>query len=673
MVFNTISVGAAVTPTVIGTYFSHYLNRKPLRQKPTAHISYHEGLHLIRCFLLYASYHTVEDIQAFTSQWVPNPPWGRVEEVAIPQKAIDDAADAIVAQLGHKGIDKVGGSKWWQWRREGSNLKAEWVEMRADYEKRKRTKEDCKRIMLYVHGGAYFFGSVDEHRYQIQRHARKLGARVLARRPSAAWPPPNTDDMEQIALHAVEKVVGEAMPRKSTQQERQTARDEAVQGFPVEDKLDHLEPDTNPHNHAGTERGGEKPGNAIPRAGHELSIMLDGNLVTIKDQIQMYATNQLTSHPLVSPVLQPSLGGLPPLLILTGGGEMLRDEQIYLAHKAANPAKYPPGEAYMEEYPDAADIIAKHRPTDVQLQVWDDLCHVAPTLSFTRPAKFMYRSIAQFGAWALAKAQKTDIDIMDDDEVSVISSGSDTDSDTSSDLKKPRQEDSIIETGLVQGQAVATKQIGMAGEPLPAFKNHMIRQRVDRHGNIFPLGTPSSLPALQVSPNEVGVIKPGPVRKWIEAKKKWDTKFAKEKRKIQKQRIQETARGFQGFGDDEVPPPSALAGRRGLSIEKEPKKGKSWGMSLWSLWGSSHDEKTIKREEKADREPETNTVTAPNSDKPGTPQGASKHSRSRSRRRVVSYTGQSEPNPNKQTPTSELLHHREQQETHRTHSQDQTT
>ena len=199
MVFNTISVGAAVTPTVIGTYFSHvclslphhqeplrlnmaqYLNRKPLRQKPTAHISYHEGLHLIRFFLLYASYHTVEDIQAFTSQWVPNPPWGRVEEVAIPQKAIDDAADAIVAQLGHKGIDKVGGSKWWQWRREGSNLKAEWVEMRADYEKRKQTKEDCKRIMLYVHGGAYFFGSVDEHRYQIQRHARKLGARVLAR------------------------------------------------------------------------------------------------------------------------------------------------------------------------------------------------------------------------------------------------------------------------------------------------------------------------------------------------------------------------------------------------------------------------------------------------------------------------------------------------------------
>jgi hypothetical protein len=33
----------------------------------------------------------------------------------------------------------------------------------------------------------------------------------------------------------------------------------------------------------------------------------------------------------------------------------------------------------------------------------------------------MYRSVAQFGAWALARAQKTEIEIMDDDNVSIIS------------------------------------------------------------------------------------------------------------------------------------------------------------------------------------------------------------------------------------------------------------
>lgn len=166
---------------LIAEHGNQYLNRKPLHQKPTAHISYHEGVNLIRQFLLYASHHTVEEIQAFTSQWVPSPRWVKVEEITIPEKAINEAAKAIIENLGHHGVDKVGGEKWWQWRRDGSRLQAEWIEMRRDHNRRSDTASPSKRVMLYVHGGAYFFGSVDEHRYQIQRHARKLEARVLAR------------------------------------------------------------------------------------------------------------------------------------------------------------------------------------------------------------------------------------------------------------------------------------------------------------------------------------------------------------------------------------------------------------------------------------------------------------------------------------------------------------
>ena len=117
------------------------------------------------------------------------------------------------------------------------------------------------------------------------------------------------------------------------------------------------------------------------------------------------------------------------MLVLVGGGELLRDEQVYIAHKAAHPERYPPGDAFLDEVPHehGRKQIKKWKPTDVQLQVWDDLCHVAPTLSFTRPAKYMFRSIAQFGAWALARAQKTEIEIVDDDNVSIISK-SDSDS-----------------------------------------------------------------------------------------------------------------------------------------------------------------------------------------------------------------------------------------------------
>ena len=467
-----------------------------------------------------------------------------------------------------------------------------------------------------------------------------IPAHGFLQRPSAAWPPPSTEDMKQIAQNAVRQVVDEALPRKSNQYGRKRAEDEAVRGFSVDHSPQNSNPVQNASNSARSDGAGDRRRDPIPSASPDLSITVDGKLIYIKDQIQMYTTNQLISHPLVSPVLQPSLGGLPPLLIMTGGGEVLRDEQIYLAHKAANPAKYPLGDGYLDENFGARDKIPKWRPTDVQLQVWDDLCHVAPTLSFTRPAKYMYRSIAQFGAWALARAQHTEIEIQDDDDISIISSGSDSGKD--SDIRKTSQTRTTRNNGIVQGGTATCDRVGKAGQPLPPFKSHMIRQRVNRHGHIFPLDPPSALPALQMSADEIGVIKPGPVQRWLNAKQQWDQRYAKEKRKVQKQRVKEMAKGFQGFDNDDAPPPSALAGRRGLNMPKEEKKGRSWGMSLWSLWGSSHDEDTIEREEKADKEIETTAATETDAQNVQSVDlhRLRGHSRSKSRRRTVTDAGQ---------------------------------
>jgi len=113
---------------------------------------------------------------------VPHPQWVRVDEVEIPQAELSRAATLLQEQLGPEGIRRVGGREWWQWRKPKAPLKAEWIEMKSDYYERKKNAEHGNRVMLYVHGGAYFFGSVDEHRYQIQRHARKLKARALAPR-----------------------------------------------------------------------------------------------------------------------------------------------------------------------------------------------------------------------------------------------------------------------------------------------------------------------------------------------------------------------------------------------------------------------------------------------------------------------------------------------------------
>ncbi len=638
--------------------------------------------------------------------------------MVVSSEIITKAADVLISQLGANGVRKVGGCKWWQWRRNDAGLRAEWIEMRGDYTERQRKGGRGRRVMLYVHGGAYFFGSVDEHRYQMQRHARKLRARVFAPRyrlapqfpfpcglhdclaaylylltvqepeeiilagdsagggmvvsmlvilrdqgiplpagavlispwadlthsfpsvagdseldyipargfmqkPSASWPPPNDD------------TIGQLNRRQSAAEELHNCAAEAGKGSAVRRPMG-MDKNTMPDLSLAPMLDRDcRPVNMVAGRGHHLSIEVDGKFVILKDQIQLYTTNQLLSHPLVSPVLQPSLGGLPPLLILTGGGEILRDEQIYLAHKAANPAKYPLSSIHQAEYDPNNAILGKYPSTDVQLQVWDDLCHVAPTLSFTRPAKFMYRSIAQFSAWALARAQRCSIEITDDDDVSVISSGSEDGSGTMS-----------YELDELHAQnAAGVAHVGRAGDPLPMFKNHMIRQRVDIHGVIFDMAPESDIPALQMPTSDVGVIKPGPVRKWLAAKKEWDTRYAAEKRKVQKRRIQEMkAGGFEPFGDDEQPPPCALVGRRkkGSGVnEVERKKKKSWGMMLWSLWGSKHDESTIRREEEMIQEEEEDARSnmATTNSAPLTDDGISKDPHTKTERPRATSTG----------------------------------
>lgn len=339
---------------------------------------------------------------------------------------------------------------------------------------------------------------------------------------------------------------------------------------------------------------------------------------------------------------------------MVGGGEILRDEQIYLAHKCADPKSYLPPEHLLNER-DWAQI-ERYKPTDVQLQVWDDLCHVAPTLSFTRPAKYMYRSVAQFSAWALARAQKTEIEILDDDEISDIS-----------------QSESETE-GQAHGSQV---RIGKAGDPLPRFRNHMVRQRVSRHGEIYVLAPASELAGCSMSRGDVGVVKALTVSKWLGQNREWDRRFRQAKSRIHKRRLKEVSAGYEIFEQGDVPPPSALAGRRkiGAVSEKEKKRARSMGLALWSVWGSKHDEVAVQREEKADKEePEVISATGIEGQGARSIQGIEKQtnhpirpplgastSRSRYRRRLVRDESQAEEFPDENTAVEGLLALRREQ------------
>lgn len=192
--------------------------------------------------------------------------------------------------------------------------------------------------------------------------------------------------------------------------------------------------------------------------------------------------------------------------------------------------------------------------------------------------------------------------------------------------------------------------MGKAGDPLPRFKRHMIRQRVDRHGNISELEHESELHGCTLPIDEIGVIKEGTVKKWIVAKTRWDIKFAAAKRKVQRQRILEYSKGYQQFSPGERPPPSALAGRRLRKKDlKEEKRQKNVALSLWALWGSKHDEETIEHEKQMEIGPDVLVAAPTNEDGPSDAPGTSQtrawskgHSRSRSRRRIVTDEHQTE-------------------------------
>ncbi|QQK45136.1 Lipase/esterase family protein [Penicillium digitatum] len=679
MPLNTVALGVALTPTVLQTLISHYLHRKLLHNKPTVHVTYDEGIQIIRQFLFYASKHPVEDLQAFTRQWVPSPHWVRTETITIPDEFLSSAADAVTKQLGPKGVTRVGGEKWWQWRGPSGELKGEWIEMRNHYNQTEGADRHCNRVMLYVHGGAYFFGSVDTHRYMMQRHARKLKGRVFApeyrlspqfpfpcglhdcmaaylwllkshepkeiilagdsaggglalsmlvimrdqgiplpagailispwvdlthsfpsiiednpgdyipaygfrHKPSPAWPPPNADDILEMKNLSRQPTVTAENVKKAIPQPNSTAEETAIRGYAIHENT----PPAAERAYPGQQQA---PNPASLHAEPDnIHVVLDGKTVELKDQIQLYTTNQLMSHPLVSPVLQPSLGGLPPLQILTGGGEMLRDEQFYIAHKAANPTAYPPSDVYLDEYDPTREILNKYEPTYVQLQVWDNLCHVAPTLSFTRPAKYMFRAISQFGSWALARAQNGEVETVDDSALSAASSNSSEDEDV------PGPETALNSPPGTPGASC----VGKAGDPLPAFHQYMIRQRIDKRGHVFPLDPPSFYPVLKIPPAQIGAINPLLIRMWLDAKKEWDIRFAKEKLRVQSQRLKELAHGFQDF-DGECPPPSSLAARRaapGVLPKRHAKK--NHGMMMWSGWGSRHDERRMEMETRAE-------------------------------------------------------------------------
>lgn len=542
-----LKIGPIVFETLLKHYFERFKNSQTHAEGSTLlrkeELLYDEAFNVCKAFLEASSYSTVEEVQEFANTKTPSPPWVHVVRLLVPMSSCDDAAKILITALGGEEEARriTGGLKWWQVRGV-QGVDAQWITAKEDWkELRRREKERTKgqdanpqpktdedqvyeaemddmKCILYSHGGGYYFGSIDQERYSMQRHARKINGRVFAinyrlapqypfpcalqdliaaylflirppegalhrpvkpssitimgdsaggglsmallqvirdtglpapagavlispwcdfthsfpsihtngptdvipefglslQKPSPLWPPPTPEVAHDLRLSLRQRLKQTLQPltRNSGAPLSPGAHTPLASPTAPLSEHGHVEP-TSTLGQATVNVGTTA---AIPSVdARDQTIRLMSSLnepIVIDDQLHLYAQNSQIIHPLISPGLS-YLGGLPPMLFIASDGEVLRDEVIYAAHRAAYPDKFPIRDDVRALYPPLAGIEAKYTGSPVHLQVYDDCAHVLPVLfSFTTPAKYCFRAIASFGRHVTGTPQRADSSIL---------------------------------------------------------------------------------------------------------------------------------------------------------------------------------------------------------------------------------------------------------------------
>ncbi|CAE6523208.1 unnamed protein product [Rhizoctonia solani] len=744
------TAGAAVhlTPTVLSTFLKHYQSKvHKLKNGGDEHLTddllFDQAFHIVKAFVELGTHNTVDDLQAFTNTHVPAPFWTTAIPTRIPLSSCNEAADLLITLLRRTSTPSnsnyteeeaeaefkrvVGGERWWQVRGL-DGVEAEWVAMKSDWEqisKAERRKEKKKqrhrehaakrsakhgkhpaedtlaseeytedidnltRVMLYIHGGAYFWGSINTHRYQITRFARKFSGRAFAvnyrkapqypwpcplqdclaaylylirpppdalhsainpkhivlagdsaggalaltlltiirdmelpmpsgavlispwvdlthsfesvmtngdtdiipphgfvHKPSALWPvparppsgggraPPSSEDDQdsrETGTMPIPTDTGETSAARLSQMDEssewvQRRKRQATDPSSTDDK-------NNGHIHSASEDTAEEqpppdreafggtttpPDERRPQPAHPQLVKVPVEPgqppLELRSQIQVYATNEQLTHPLVSPLLHGSLGGLCPLYIVAGNGEVLRDEIIYLAHRASNPTAFPLREELLARGQQQQAAERWTEGTPVHLQVLDEMCHVPTVFTFTAQAKLVYRQVANF-----MKHLTTSVSIRHSNVHQAFpSNGGETAVGSTTSLPRPAEPEgehhqkqlsgSTVqgdqETHLEDGKLVASQvtesprvshalPLAIDDPKSPTQPPQLLRaERVDIHG----MTTPLSPDALHIPKDGVGVVKPGPVQRWLTGQTAWDSKYKRIARGVEKER-----------------------------------------------------------------------------------------------------------------------------------------
>lgn len=740
----TQRTGLKIAPLFLQSFVKHYYG-KVVKDPSSSRVSlrdeellYDQVFSVIKQLMQDATTHTVEEFQSFIKARGVSLPWVNVVRALVPLSLCDLAAAHLIKACGGEEVMKqtLGGTKWWQVR-STQGVEAEWITAEKAREsphrsQRQRRGKEAKQAplrfflsddsseddegarpdrgpemddtpcLLYIHGGGYYFGTVDGGRSALERYAEKIQGRVFAvdYRLAPQYPfPCAIQDVLAAYLYLIQPPVG--APHRAINPNKiviggdssggglvlavlQVIRDAGLPlpagGVLVSPWCDlthsfhsittNTETDILP----ATGLSLHKPSPLWPPPSEEMTSQVHARLrmfandvvhshhgcertaSTFREkvpglsdgedrspQFQFYAENRLLRHPLVSPALG-YLGGLPPLFFIAGNGEVLRDEIVYTAHRAAHPDKFPLSEDVKRFYPAFEGMKDKMRATAVHLQIYDDAAHILPNLfPFATPAKFCVRAIITFirhvthtppiNALLISPLVTTDSTSSGSFLVhpSVDSSSESGSDDPSVDVlpsgvgAKAQERYRIVAslsqaTTRLRGRSAQMFRFGneevsrsssrddgqcseghtsepkeppvvFAGaaavyEHWPGDRMPMIRERVSTQGIVRPLEDEEDLPAFRLSSQLIGVIPESVLERYTAAKQASDLRFASSIKGIEKAR----ARNVEHASRDLAQRAAAL--RRYFRSAGVASVSSGAGGGVWRLaWALDADER----------------------------------------------------------------------------------
>ncbi len=242
-----------------------------------------------------------------------------------------------------------------------AGLKAEWVRAR-------NVPDNSNKVLLYLHGGGFFSGSLNTHRSLAAMISKASGLPVLVPEyrlaPEFKYPTANLDCLD--AYHWLLEqgykpeniaIGGDSAGGCLTLMTLLTVRDK---NMPM-------------------------PGAAVLLSPLAEAIYFDGESIITRDEADpWFSADNIGKHvtwfagekeqrpPILSPINQ-DLTGLPPMLIQVGDDEVLLSDSVRLAKRA------------------------KEAGVEAQLEVWDDMWHVFQSFAVIVPEA--RQALASMGAF----------------------------------------------------------------------------------------------------------------------------------------------------------------------------------------------------------------------------------------------------------------------------------